>query len=206
MALPRTFTFTAADGTDLVTYDSAFAYSGAGLNAIDVVSNAVKGNGASVENIAVVNAETFNNNQYSQGVVAVALNGRLKGLCARMDGSGNGYVWYGAGPASYGNMYMMLEILRVPTQIGTYGASFAPTKTARMECNGTTIIGIFDGTTRVSVTDATYSSGKAGLAFRGSGGAANMDDLEVGNLTSTATSDIIGTIRRRTINHSILVR
>ena len=182
MALPRTFAFTAADGTDLVTYDSAFAYSGSGSNAIDIASNQAEGAGFSVENLAVVSAETFNADQYAQATVGVAINGRKKGLCARMDGSGNGYVWYGSGASSYGNMYIMLEVLRTPTQLGSYGNPFLTGKVVRLECSGTSIIGKHDGVARVTVTDSTYSSGKAGLAFQGAGGSSSLDDLEVGNL------------------------
>ncbi len=207
MALPRTFAFTGADGTDLVVYDSAFAYAGAGLNAIALTSNHVAGNGYSVENLAVVDAETFNNDQYAQGVVALALNARTKGVCARMSSLGSGYVWYGYGPSSYGGMLLVLEVLRVPTTLGSYGSSFLVNKIVRLECSGTTMTGLHDGVARVTVTDSTYASGKAGLAFQTAGGGSELDDLEVGNLAAAATpSDVIGITMNKRRFSNLLVR
>src|SRR5947208_1374225 len=100
MALPRTFAFTAADGTDLVTYSSAFAYSKpSGSAGMQILSNHVLGQVASVENLAIVNGETFNADHYAEAKV-VAIGSRKKGLTGRMDTVGNGYAFYGKGPSS----------------------------------------------------------------------------------------------------------
>lgn len=181
MSLPRTFTFTGADGTDLVTYDAAFSYSGAGLNLMSISSNTIKGNGASVENLAVVSGETFNADHYAEAKVA-AVGSRIKGLCGRMDGLGNGYAYYGQGPASYGNQYLMVEILRTPTQLATVGTQMVLNKLIRLECVGNAQTCKHDGSTVLTGSDGTYSTGKPGLAFRDQSTAATLDDLTVDNI------------------------
>lgn len=181
MVLPRTFTFTGANGTDLVTYDAAFSYSGGGLNSMGITSNTIQGIGASVENLAVVSGETFNTDHYAEAKVT-QVGSRNKGVCGRMDGSGNGYAFYGKGPSSYGNRYLVIEVLRTPTTLSSDSSPMLINKLIRLECVGSAQTCKHDGVTVLTGSDATYSSGKPGLAFPSQSTAATLDDLVVDDL------------------------
>lgn len=188
MALPRTFNFTAADTTDIVSYDAAFAYSGSGLNSLQIISNQLFGIGASIWNMAVVNGETFNTDQYAEARITTQTNGRQKAVCARLDNLGNGYAWIGSD--QYTTSMLAVMTLRTPVQIGSAGTAFHLNDVIRIEVTGTSIVGKINGSTDVTTTDSTYSSGKAGIGLYGSGGGTALDDFTVDSINSSVNNTV----------------
>lgn len=76
------------------------------------------------------------------------------------------------------------------SQLGSDGPVIADGDVMMVQCNGTTIAGLINGSVAVSVTDSTYSAGYGGL-YGGGGGTSTFDDVIYE--TVTAPTGFIGT-------------
>lgn len=184
MTLPATDAFTAASDQALATYSASWTIVAGGFTVMadgDYV-RCSSGNPAA----ARWNADAFNDNQYSQGVVKGPYSARI-GPAARID-TGGASTWY-----DYTYWEVDRQLAKVVagsrTQLGSSGPAPAANKVVRLECSGTTITPIYDGSTDASIgaqTDASISSGAAGIG--GIAGAdTRFDTWEGGNLAGGAT-------------------
>lgn len=186
MALPRTYsTFAGADGTDFVAGNSSFSYT---KGTFTMSSGHPYPSTSSSENLAIVSAETFTAEQFSECVIDQT-SSRRKGVFCLGDGSGNGYAFYGQG-TSYGTTQLIKEVVGSPTQLGSTSTYFHAGDTVRLECSASTPSQTckLNGTTTISGTDATFSSGKAGISGRDNSAFAQIRTLLVGNLGSSGQS------------------
>ena len=192
MALPATENFAGAAAalsgswTQANTGATTIRRDGAGLGTQTTTD-------ASSDNYAYWNADTFNNNQYSQFVWKSGSAG--SGFCevaCRASGTGAGtklYQMQASGSASSGETALWLDNAGVFTNLANYTLAFAANDVQRIEANGTAIRGFKNGTgVGVAVTNATLAAGAAGIgAYWDSSGAPTFDDWEGGDLGVAAT-------------------
>lgn len=174
MTLPAIDNFNRADGSLGSNWTQAN-----GTNNPRISSNALDSFDASNDCLAYWNADSFNNDQYSQ-LVYKSGTGQFLGPSARVSAS-NGY---GTELNQVGGRYLFKVVAGVTTTIASdSGASFAANDLYRLECSGTSITLKKNGTNVFSVTDTAVPSGAAGVTGYGTGGGATAwDDFEGGNL------------------------
>lgn len=162
MSLPRTYAnFNGTNGDDLVTDYPSFTYS---VGTFKINSNAAYPASASSESMAYVSGETFTADHYAQGVIDLA-SSRYKGVGVRITGSGNGYAYYGQG-TTYGTRKLIRNAGGSPTELASAASQFATGDTAYLEAVGTALTAKRNGSTDLTATDSTYSTGSAGLTGR----------------------------------------
>lgn len=177
-----TSTFTASDGA-LPTQIASFS---AVRGAMQVRSNAFQGNSSSDESCCRWNADSFNDAQYSQIEIPSLLTSSLyAGAAVRCSNSAETYYGYYEDTS---NRYFFKMIAGTYTDLVTpvTGASNTAPDTLRIEANGTTITAKLNGATdgSFSTTDASISSGWAGVCAWGQGFASDTsgDNWDGGNL------------------------
>lgn len=181
MTLPATDNFNRADGSLGSNWTQA-----TGTNSPRVRSNGVDNYDGAADDLAYWNADTFNNDQYSQ-LVYKSGNSVWLGPAVRVT-SGNGY---GLEAASGNTRYLGKLVGNVYTELANNLATFTANDVYRMEVSGTSLVVKVNGSNIFSVTDASLASGRAGLAGYGSSsGTTAWDDWEGGNLGATAVSDV----------------
>lgn len=181
MALPRSETYTAANGTNLTTLSFT-----ANQGAFAVNTNAAYSNSSGTETGNHDNANTYNNNQYAQGTL-VALGGPWIGLAVRAHASA--VTWYGLYSNSANDYTMYKMVAGTWTALGT-AAPAAVNDVIYLEANGTAILAKKNGANSFggAVTDSAISSGSAGLAGYDTGTGSRVDTTEFGNLGAATTS------------------
>lgn len=200
MTLPATDNFTAANGTDLVTYNASWTYNG-GVFAIN--SNAVYSNSAGIETGAHWNADAFNNDQYAQGVCAIIAALRWIGVAVRCHASAQTYYGY---YGSNADRYLFKEVAATWTQIGSAGGAFIAADVIRLEVSGTTLTPKLNGSTDATIgaqTDSAISSGSAGISGSSLSTVVSLDDWEGGNLGAAAGA-VGPLLDGHLVKHSIL--
>lgn len=190
MALPLSITtFSGTAGTALATSDSRFT--------VAMGSFAVSGFGRvgptnSAYSMAYINSETFANNQYAEVTFdAVVANGLIyAGPAVRMQSNGDCYNFAatdGAGGTS--TVYLSKMSGGASSDLSSTTVTLAAGDVLRIEAEGTTIRCLKNGVQVMSVTDATFSSGNAGInGWGNSYSALNMWDMEFGNLSSSGVT------------------
>lgn len=195
MSLPATDNFTTANGTVLTTYSANWT---ADRNNFVINTNALAPSANLSDCCAKWNADAFNNDQYSQAVVAAmdASATITMGVCVR-EGSGNFY--------GFRVTTGVRELYKISTGSFTSLASDTVTCSVgdvlKITAAGTTITAYVNGVSILSVTDASIGSGSAGVCGSGhfSGTVAQrVDSWEGGNGTGAApaaTSMILPSVR-----------
>jgi hypothetical protein len=156
---PLSANWTTIDGTWIISSNAAAAQSSTG-------------------NAALWNADAFSNDQYAQ-VKVVTNGGWIAGPGVRL-ASLRGYIITVDNATS-------ISIQRINsdenyTNLQTFGSLTVTSGDLwRLEAEGSTLRAYQNATLRGSTTDATYSSGAAGI-FAYNAGAVFLDDFEGGNL------------------------
>lgn len=182
MALPVFETFTATDGTYLV--DHSASWTEEVLHEFVINSNSVNPNraGARLE-FGWWNADSFDNNQYAQAVVAAIGSSHYMGVCVRVSSGGNGYSAFWSTDAG---LVLRKTVSGTETDLGSTSAP-AVNDVIRIEANGTSIVVKKNGTAVITVTDSSLTSGAAGICEYGGSTVTRLDTWEAGNLASTVT-------------------
>lgn len=162
-----------------------------GASAMRIATNAARPIGTGLHSAEYWNGGTPGNNQYAQGVLANALETQAgddpdfgMGPAIRMTtGDTRKYGAIGSGDAAREVELVEWDNAGGMTILGTYtGGTPALGDVLRLEGNGTTIRVLVDGVERISVTDATLSSGEVGICGRLSIDQPALDDWDGGTL------------------------
>lgn len=188
MALPASDSFTGANGT-LAAYSASWTQN---IGAMNINSNGVVPNSASDQSQASWNADTPNNDQYSQITVAAISGGVYLGPAIRLPTSGVGgyYVEADGGSGSDG-FYVFKNVSNVETQLGSKTAVVAVSDALKLTGAGTLITPNKNGSTTGTPgaqTDSSIASGRIGINGWGQGTGSRMDDWTGGNVSAAATS------------------
>jgi len=183
MALPATDSFTDTDGVQLTSHGTSWSKQGS--YDPDIQSNAVAPDAASIPQFPYWNADTFDNDQYAQFVLA-----SVSGLSAS--------VSFGPAVRCLTNLscytfvtlnntnYLLRYAASTPTQLGSSAShTAAVSEVFRIEVSGTTITPTIDGSTTGTPgaqTDSGLSSGNGGMYAYGDSTTARADDWEAGDL------------------------
>ena len=185
MALPASDAFTNTNGTALPTHDANWDTI---EGTCEIQGNAAVGNAAADFSVSIWTGDTFDDDQYSEITIALSGSGTMgAGVCVRGVDGGSGAEGYSLMQDSSG-----LTFLEQLNNGGSSDALVEETLTAlgageilRLEIEGSTLRGYFDGTEEQNETDATYTAGDAGVAFYDDQGAEfRADSWEGGNLSS----------------------
>lgn len=153
-------------------------------NAVQLVSHEAEASVLAAENLIFYNSVVFPNDQYSEITIGNITGGYIH-VGVRLGGSGNGYILLVE--STSGNFYIQrLDGGSSNNLIGpvSSGGPFTSGEVIRLTVQGTTFTGSRNGTNAISVTDATYLSGSAGLGFFtfGSVAVATVSEWAGGNL------------------------
>ena len=152
----------------------------------------VNGEATGTSNYSIYN-KTLNNNQYSQ-IVVTAVPGTgvsdYVGVCVRLSDPGSSNIdGYFYRISSNGSGRLGRVDNYVNTYLGNFGtATIHVGDTIRLEINGTTLSCYINGSLDTTVatngeyTDATYSSGQAGVLTYDGTTSTRFDDFECGDL------------------------
>ena len=186
-ALPATDAFTGANGTALTTYSASWT---ANNGAFAINTNAVYSNSSSTETGAHWNADSFNDAQYAQITVKAIGSASLIGIAVRAALSAASWVeYYGDSTASY----LAKMVTSTWTQKGSDGGAFATSHLYRLEGSGTTFTPK-DNSSVAGIgaqTDASLTSGYAGIAGYAASSSTRGDDWEGGNLAGAAATSLL---------------
>jgi hypothetical protein len=191
MALPATEDFTGA----------AAALSGSWTQQNGATTVNKNGSGAGVcsggaQSFAFWNADTFNAAQYAQlKIVSVTTDTQYDDVGVRMSGTGgsyNAYVVYTDGASGTLHTAIAKEVAGSETELLALTVTLAANDILRIEVNGTTISAYKNGVLIASTTDATFSSGSAGLGLFNT--TASVDNWEGGNLVSGTPTPLLGNL------------
>lgn len=172
MSLPATESFTGTDGTS--PPNSNWTNQDIG---IQIKSNAAASATNGSYGFAYWNADTFNNDQYSQ---CVLVNAHESGPCVRMSGTNNAYSFHTR--ASGGGTTKLFARLSGSFNLLTDFGSIAwvAGDVAKISVTGTTITCYRNGVSIGTGTDSNLTSGSAGvLALEN---VADVDTWEGGNV------------------------
>lgn len=177
MALPASDAFTGTNNTELSVYSANWQ---ARAGRLIIYSNAAASDYTD-ESLYRWTADTFDNNQYAQGVIA-AISSPYVGAAARVAAAANtGYCYSG----SSGDRELYKMVAGSYTGLASTAAGFSASDTVRIEANGTTITPKRNGSTDSALgaqTDNSIASGYAGLCGFNQGTTSRIDDWEGGNL------------------------
>ena len=183
-ALPATDAFTGTDGTALTTYSSNWSLNSGNFA---IQTNSVHPNQSGTECGARWAADTFNNNQYSQGRLAnLTTTGQTVGVAVRLSASGAAsYYGFYADGSGGGKTFFFKMVSGIWTQLGSLGAALSVNDVIRLEINGTTLTPKVNGATQSppgTQSDSALASGAAGLSGYSVSTSMRLDDWEGGNL------------------------
>jgi len=160
-----------------------------GVGAFEIASNAARTNSNADGYAYWAGAGTFDDDQYSQVVLAAAASGNpgsdnWGGLCVRGGGDGayvlevSSTIWYLARLTSGGTF----------TNLTNGSLTMAAGDTVYLEIVGTTLIGKHNGTQFTTTTDSTYSTGKPGLSGYKVASGTTEDSWEGGDVGTPAAA------------------
>lgn len=210
MALPATESFTASNGTlvrNLTNWDGARS-SGVSGGACTVQSNAAQASARTDVVYAAADwwtADTFSNDQYATATITAIASGIYIGVAVRLggtDGSSNltGYLFYGdSADGCYIDEYSGGSY--IATLAGP-GDPFSVNDVIRLEVEGTALRAYINGNLELSVTDASITSGRAGICAYDSGSSA-IDNWEGGNYSATPPDRTVNVSDSITVSESI---
>jgi hypothetical protein len=171
MALPASDNFNRANGNLGANWTDA-----TGTNAIQVATNALQSNGG-VDALIYWNADTFANDQVAD-LTVTAVGDSYLGPAVRC-AVNNGYGFY----AGQFGRYLFKIVAGVTTTISSDATSVTNGDVYELSVVGTQITVKRNGVDLFTPTDASLSSGRAGLAGFGSAGALRYDNWNGNNTT-----------------------
>lgn len=200
MALPATDSFTNSNGVQLATHDASWTVNAGDF---DIQSNSLAPD-VSGECWAYWNADSFDDDQYAQaGIVAVQGNGSAMGVVVRSHASAqSGYSFTVDNYGSPARQLYRLDSGSLTTLASDGTSESSLPVTYRIEAEGTSIRALREGANLWGdQTDATYSSGSAGIHGRYDTSLTRLDDWEGGNLGAAggALPMAMNTYRQRRI-------
>lgn len=155
---------------------------------LTIVSNAVTGTAINLDSASYWSADTFQNDQYSQCVVAGTLGGDNMGPTVRNQATGTKRYEYDGGVSSGQTLYYYDGATGWNTLASSGGITNGDT--LRLEVTGTSLVCKDNGSQTLTATDATLSSGAPGMhanpQFTTN---CNMDDWLGGPITAGVTLD-----------------
>jgi hypothetical protein len=188
-ALPKTETFTAANGTLLTTYDANWLlWDGSGTFAIN--TNACYAT-AATNTWASWNGDTFNDAQYVFGTLVALASGQYIGLSLRGKPTGvsapDGYTLYTTADNDDTWLFSVGDGSNVSIDTAV-GGTWAVNDVMRFEAEGSTLRCLRNGGHIASspYTHTDYATGKAGLSGFGGATTSRIDNVELGNLGAVA--------------------
>ena len=164
-----------------------------GFQTLNISSNAVQATGAG-HNVAYYNAVAWPADHYSEvTVTANASASDYVGLAVRMNSAGDGYVFAACGPAAGACTAVLNKMAGggFAANLGTASVTTHVGDVFRFKAIGTTLSVTQNGAPILSVTDASYASGNAGIdVFNSSGTFANarVDSWAGGNQNGGGSS------------------
>jgi hypothetical protein len=169
-SLPASDNFNRADGS-LATGNWT-----ASSGSWDIVSNVARPNGnGSTPDLLYWNADSFADDQYAQFVFQAHGTNDYMGPACRVTSGGNGYGFL------QDNNSIRKIVSGVDSSLGTVTATWSVNDVVKMTCVGTTIEIFQNGVSVGSLTDATFTSGSAGVyGYPGTGN--RVDDWAAGNV------------------------
>lgn len=188
MALPATDVFTGTNGTQLNVYSSNWAY-----NAGDFIinTNSVAPDDSTNECGARWTADAFNNDQYSQCVLAAkegtgnfAVGPSVRHAAA---GTATYYGYYADGAST---SYCFKMVAATWTQLGASFTSPAAATVLRLEASGTTLTVKHGGVSQGTRTDSAIASGVAGVTGFSASTSMRLDTWEGGNVAAAGASQV----------------
>lgn len=182
-----TDSFTASNGTQLTGYSANWSLGNALASDFVIDSNALRTPFArGIAMHAYRNDGAFANDQYAEAkIVQVGSAGQFMGVCVR-SGNGDAYA-----VVVDGVEYILYRLVSYSayTVLSRAALSLATNDTIRLEASGTSLTVKLNGANVVSVTDATFASGRAGIAGIGdatSGTYTLLDDWVGDDLSAAA--------------------
>ena len=140
---------------------------------------------------------TYSNDQYAKFSIAAFSGGSgpYYGVTCRAsadtDGGRDFYVFYfnETGSGTYGDATIALVVNDGFTTLSSVTLTWSVSDTIEIECDGTAIRGLKNGTVQTTATNATLTTGKPGvwLYFGGQ----RLDNYEGGNLTAGSTAPVM---------------
>lgn len=182
MAVVKTETCTNTDGTSFASHDANWkTNAGSG----QVLSNAFRLTGTGEQGFFYDDA-SFTADQYSQVELAALASGAFMGPSVRNGSAGvHSYVVvYTDGSSTY----FALLVAGSYTDLASPSGGLFATDTIYLEANGSTFTWKRNGTTQASVTDSSLASGKPGFGGYDGGTGTRLDNIELGNLGSSAVT------------------
>ncbi len=142
-------------------------------------SNVVQGTGASNENYGYWNADVFPDDQFSQATLVSNTSSFDCGVSVRVSTStASSYSFGNRGNTATTGIFKIAS--GTFTLLLTSGTPVANGDVLKITAAGTTLEGFINGVSIGTTTDATYTSGSAGLNGYGSGGVCAFDDWSGG--------------------------
>ena len=179
MALPATDNFNGTTGDALTTYSSNWTINDGGF---DIQSSAVAPDAAGGDHCAHWNADTFDDDQYSE-ITRVAVGTTWFGVTVRASTSAADTFYIYRASSSAKELNRVLVGARITLASDATGVSVNDVQ--RIEAEGTTITPMLNGSEDTGVgaqTDSSISSGAAGIGGFGNSTTTRGDDWEGGDL------------------------
>jgi hypothetical protein len=185
-ALPATDAFTGSNDTHLATYSASWTIN---QGQFDIQTNAIAPDAILALSGAHWNADTFNNDQYAQGTMLHVTSYVYMGVAVRAHASNATYYSFFGDSAD--GCYLERISGSTETEKGSKGGTFAANDIIYLQISSTTLTPKKNGSstgTPGAQTDATYTSGYAGLSGFDNAEMVRLDGWEGGNLGETATA------------------
>jgi hypothetical protein len=186
MAVVATDNFTGA-ADDQLANRANWSISTGNLDTLSASADVANNDNTGNENNNFWDGDTFDDDQYSQGVMAGAGGSNFIGICIRAI-SNNCYSFYAGGDSNY-----LADVIGGNwTQIGFTTDPGVPSDVIYLQAEGTTLIAKIDGATIHTLTgEDSLSSGSAGLSgwCGGTDVDQRIDNWEGGNLAAAAADE-----------------
>lgn len=184
--------FTAADTTDLTTYNANWVQTTAGAFVIN--TNSVSA-APTANHEARWSAVTFPNDQWAQGTI-VSLGTARIGPAVRVD-TGGARTCYAFRRTPTPARQLVKDVAGALTQLGAVAADFTVSDVAYVEAVGTAVTAKRNGAIDVGpITDAAIVAGAAGLHADGVSTATQLDDWSAGNFITGGPHNPQNLVRR----------
>jgi len=191
MALPLSKTFVAANGTDVAINDSDFT---AVLNSMLIFNNAYRCAGSGPGSYRI-NSETFDDDQFAEGVIANLVSGNFVGVSVRNQSGAATYYALNCNSAG-GSDTFLVEVTAGSQSVleSGDGDDWSTSDVIRLDIEGTTLTPLRNGSTPAALSatteDASITSGDAGIAGFGNNTGSRISSAEFGNLGAPAGEPI----------------
>lgn len=195
MALPATDAFTNSNGTALATHSSSWTINGPG--GLEIQDNACESNSASNDVVAAWNADTFNENHYSQVTLDIKSGGSGGniGPAVRCAAASTQSYMYFLWPGGNESFLARLSSGDAYTEIASGGDNWAVDDVLKIDAAASNISAYVNGSLDATIgtqTDSTHTGGGAGIfAFDNDTDFAvdnfEGDDLPFGTIIQVAT-------------------